>query len=141
MVSSGAMMIRPRSLKPASQRQSTRQARRTAFDAAVEILATEFAQPIRIEEVARRVAVSPRQLQRVFADEGELGFRSYLRRVRMSHARRLLATTDLPVKEVARRVGYGNPSQFSKAFKRVHGIPPSQARLAALPVLTRSIEE
>ena len=121
-------MVRPRSLKPGSQRQSTRQARRTAFDAAVEILATEFAQPIRIEEVARRVAVSPRQLQRVFADEGELGFRSYLRRVRMSHARRLLATTDLPVKEVARRVGYGNPSQFSKAFKRVHGIPPSQAR-------------
>jgi AraC family transcriptional regulator, regulatory protein of adaptative response / methylphosphotriester-DNA alkyltransferase methyltransferase len=141
MVSSGAIMIRPRSLKPVSQRQSTRQARRSAFDAAVEILATEFAQPIRIEEVARRVAVSPRQLQRVFADEGELGFRSYLRRVRMSHARRLLATTDLPVKEVARRVGYGNPSQFSKAFKRVHGIPPSQARLAALPVLTRSIEE
>ena len=115
-------------LRPGSQRHSTRQARKTAFDAAVEILSTEFPRPIRIEEVARRVAVSPRQLQRVFADEGELGFRSYLRRIRMSHARRLLATTDLPVKEIAQRVGYGNPSQFSKAFKRVHGIPPSQVR-------------
>ena len=121
-------MMRAGTLRPASQRQSTQQARRTTFDAAVEILSTEFSRPIRIEEVARRVAVSPRQLQRAFADEGELGFRSYLRRIRMSHAHRLLATTDLPVKEIAQRVGYGNPSQFSKAFKRVHGIPPSHAR-------------
>jgi AraC family transcriptional regulator, regulatory protein of adaptative response / methylphosphotriester-DNA alkyltransferase methyltransferase len=112
----------------AGRRPATQEARRAIFAEAAEILANEFPKPIRIDEVARRVATSPRQLQRVFADVAGLGFRSYLRWVRMSHAADLIATTDIPVKEIARRVGYGDPSEFSKAFKRTFGVSPSQSR-------------
>ncbi|HEV3378320.1 MAG TPA: helix-turn-helix transcriptional regulator [Thermoleophilaceae bacterium] len=113
-----------------SRRESTKQAYGSIFDEAAEILATEFSRPNKVEDVARRVATSPRQLQRVFAEVHGLGFRSYLRRIRMCHAAELLATTDLPVKEVAQRVGYRDASQFSKAFKRTQGVTPSEARAA-----------
>jgi AraC-like DNA-binding protein len=112
----------------AGARPATRQARLAIFADAVEIIATEYSRPIRIEEISRRVATSPRQLQRVFSGIGGSGFRTHLRAVRMARATELLATTDLPVKEIATRVGYDDPSQFSKAFKRTFGVSPSQVR-------------
>jgi AraC family transcriptional regulator, regulatory protein of adaptative response / methylphosphotriester-DNA alkyltransferase methyltransferase len=114
--------------EPAGRRPATQEARLAIFAEAAEILERDFSGPVRIGEVARRVATSPRQLQRVFADVGGLGFRSYLRRLRMSHAAQLLASTEIRVNEVARRVGYGDASQFSKAFKRTYGVSPSQSR-------------
>jgi transcriptional regulator GlxA family with amidase domain len=121
---------------PARRRAATTEAYGSIFDAAVQILVSEFPRPLRIEEVAQRVAISPRQLQRVFPEVGGLGFRAYLTRIRMRHAADLLATTDLPVKEIGRRVGYGEASQFSKAFKRIHDVSPSQARSDAAAKLT-----
>lgn len=109
-------------------RSSTQKARLEIFADAVEIIAAEYSRPIRIEEVSRRVATSPRQLQRVFADVGGRGFREHLRAIRMAHATELLARTQLPVKLIARRVGYDDASQFSKAFKRTYGMSPSKLR-------------
>jgi two-component system, response regulator YesN len=112
------------------RRESTKEAYGSIFDEAAEIMSSEFSRPYKVEDVARRVATSPRQLQRVFAEVHGLGFRAYLRGIRMCRAAELLATTDLPVKEVAQRVGYRDASQFSKAFKRTRGVTPSEARAA-----------
>lgn len=112
----------------AGARPATREARHAIFTDAVEIIAAEYSRPIRVEEISRRVATSPRQLQRVFADIGGSGFRAHLRAVRMARATELLATTNLPVKEIAARVGYDDPSQFSKAFKHTCGMSPLQMR-------------
>jgi AraC family transcriptional regulator, transcriptional activator of pobA len=114
----------------AIRRSTTREAERVLFGHAAEIIAADFATPLTIEDVARRLALSPRQLQRVFANVEGVGFREYLCELRMAHAAALLAATDLPITEIARRVGYRNASQFSKAFKRVHGVKPSDARPA-----------
>ncbi len=100
----------------------------TIFEEAAGILAAELARPITIGEIARRVASSPRQLQRSFSEVGGLSFRAYLREVRMSRAADLLSSTDIPVSEVARHVGYREHSQFTKAFKRAHGATPSEFR-------------
>jgi transcriptional regulator GlxA family with amidase domain len=43
----------------------------------------------------------------------------------------MLQTTDLPVAEIARRVGYRQAAQFAKAFRRHHGESPSGFRRAA----------
>ena len=56
-------------------------------------------------------------------------FRHELQRVRMSHAAELLSAGTLPVASVARAVGYRQAAQFSKAFRRHHGHPPSAARM------------
>ena len=81
--------------------------------------------------MARRVATSRRQLQRAFAEAGETSFRTYLQRVRMEQAAHLLRASSSPVNEVASAVGYRQPAQFAKAFRRHHGTPPSTFREAA----------
>ena len=43
---------------------------------------------------------------------------------RMAQSRRLLADTDLPIQEVARRVGIGDPGYLSRLFRRTHGTSP-----------------
>jgi len=48
--------------------------------------------------------------------------------VRMDKAAELLATRAMTVREVAHRVGYRQPAQFAKAFRRHHGAAPSDYR-------------
>jgi AraC-like DNA-binding protein/anti-anti-sigma regulatory factor len=84
-----------------------------------------------LDAVAREIATSSRQLQRVFAELAGSAFRDELAAVRMQHGATLLQTTDLPVAEIARRVGYRQAAQFAKAFRRHHGVSPSGLRRAA----------
>ena len=80
------------------------------------------------EALARRIATSRRQLQRAFAEVGHTSFRGHLAAVRMCRALELLRAGRAPVREVAMTVGYRQPAQFAKAFRRHHGIPPSSLR-------------
>jgi AraC family transcriptional regulator, regulatory protein of adaptative response / methylphosphotriester-DNA alkyltransferase methyltransferase len=123
-----------------NRRRSTHEAHLAIFDQAAAIIASEFSRPLRIEDVAQGLAVSPRHLQRVFSDVAGVGFRSYLRRVRMCHAAELLRETSIPAKEVGRRVGYRDPSQFSKAFKRTYGVSPTQVRPPHRRMGTRELD-
>ena len=52
----------------------------------------------------------------------------YLTEWRMHLAEELLATTDIGVATLARRVGYDSEEAFSRAFKRAHGLSPSHWR-------------
>jgi AraC family transcriptional activator of pobA len=52
---------------------------------------------------------------------------------RMAEARGLLAETDLPVAEVARRVGVADPGYFSRLFSRTHGTSPRKWRARPEP--------
>jgi len=114
-----------------AKRQSTIQRRRQLFEEAAEIIEREYADSLSLDDVARRVASSRRQLQRAFLEAGETSFRACLQRVRMARARDLLRDGSLPVNRVATSVGYRQPAQFAKAFRRHHGTPPSSYRHAA----------
>jgi transcriptional regulator GlxA family with amidase domain len=102
--------------------------RRALFEEAKEIIEREYAQPLELDDVARRLATSRRQLQRAFAEIGETSFRTHVARVRMRRALELLREGRLPVREVANNVGYRQPAQFAKTFRRHHGAPPSSFR-------------
>ena len=60
--------------------------------------------------VARALASSPRQLQRAYAEIGQTTFAADLRSVRLRNAAELLAHQPLAVSDVARLVGYRQPS-------------------------------
>jgi AraC family transcriptional regulator, regulatory protein of adaptative response / methylphosphotriester-DNA alkyltransferase methyltransferase len=109
-------------------RQSTRHRRRTLFEDALTVMRRDFGdESLSLAAVAYSIATSRRQLQRVFAEQGT-SFRRELQRVRMARAEQLLHHERLPVAAVARAVGYRQAAQFSKAFRRHHGHPPSEAR-------------
>ena len=97
------------------------------LDASAEI-ERRYAEPLTVAEVARSIGTSTRQLQRVFEEVGERSFRSHLAAVRMDRARELLLDHGGTVRAVAARVGYSQPAQFAKAFRRHHGVAPSELR-------------
>lgn len=55
-------------------------------------------------------------------------FLRYLNEVRISHAGRLLTTTDLPVSEVMNESGFTNQTIFNRLFKELYGMTPRQVR-------------
>ena len=114
-----------------AKRPATVERRRALFEDAAEIVRAEYHQPLALDDVARRVASSRRQLQRAFAEAGETTFRTYLQKVRMVRAAQLLRQDSMPVNRVAQAVGYRQPAQFAKAFRRHHGGPPSAFRQAS----------
>jgi AraC family transcriptional regulator of adaptative response / methylphosphotriester-DNA alkyltransferase methyltransferase len=111
-----------------TQRQSTIRLRASLLEEANAIVAREYASELSLDDLARRVASSRRQLQRAYAEIGGTTFRSHLTRVRMDRAAEMLATRALTVREVANRVGYRQPAQFAKAFRRCRGVAPSDFR-------------
>jgi len=109
-------------------RPRTVQTRRELLDEALAVMEADYGSELSLDDVARRLATSRRQLQRCFAEHGEASFRSCLTRMRMDRAAELLVTTSRPVREVAAAVGYRQPAQFAKAFRRRHGLPPAEFR-------------
>jgi transcriptional regulator GlxA family with amidase domain len=107
-------------------RPETAERRRTLFLEAAAIVADEYPRKLTLQSLARRIATSPRQLQRAFAEAGDTSFSDYLTDIRMNRAAELLET-GRPVHEVAHAVGYRQPGQFAKTFRRRHGASPSRA--------------
>ena len=114
-----------------SNRPSTIRLRRLLFDEATAIMRDEYASQLRLEDVARRIATSRRQLQRAFFESGQTTFRERLSVVRMEAAAPMLRQSDLTVQQVARRVGYRQQAQFAKAFRRHLGVAPAEYRRLA----------
>jgi AraC-like DNA-binding protein len=115
-----------------TQRPATVRLRRSLFDDATAIVEQEYASELSLDDIARRVASSRRQLQRAYSEVGDTTFRDHLTRVRMRRAAELLASRGLTVREVAHRVGYRQPAQFAKAFRRHLGVAPSDYRAGSL---------
>jgi AraC family transcriptional regulator of adaptative response / methylphosphotriester-DNA alkyltransferase methyltransferase len=111
-----------------TQRPTTIRLRTDLFRDATAIVEVEYASDLALDEIAKRVASSRRQLQRAYAEIGRTTFRDHLTAVRMERAAELLATRVMTVREVAHRVGYRQPAQFAKAFRRHHGQVPSDFR-------------
>ena len=112
------------------QRPSTVRHRTSLFEDAVTIVEAEYASDLSLDDIARRVASSRRQLQRAYSEIGRTTFRDHITGVRMDRAAEFLGARGLTVREVAYRVGYRQPAQFAKAFRRHHGVSPSDFRAA-----------
>jgi AraC-like DNA-binding protein len=84
--------------------------------------------------IAEHLRVSPRLLAQVFSRAGTTPA-SYIRDIRLEEAARLLRSPyhrDVPIFDVALRVGFADATTFTRAFKRVHGVVPSEFRADAI---------
>ncbi len=79
-----------------------------------------------VEELAGECHVTPMYASRLFRRFARTGAYQYLLRLKMNRAAEFLLDDGLLVKETAERLGFADPFQFSRAFKRVHGVPPSR---------------
>jgi len=111
-----------------TQRPTTIRYRTKLFEEVCALVEDEYREDLQLDDIARRIASSRRQLQRAFSEIGRTTFREYLTSVRMTKAAEMLSEGRLTVRDVAHRVGYRQPAQFAKAFRRVHGVAPSEYR-------------
>ena len=77
---------------------------------------------------AKRVALSPSYLSRIYKEHAGLSFTDRLTQLRMREACRLLRDPDIRAYDIAYDVGYDNPKNFSRAFKAYMGCTPSEYR-------------
>jgi len=93
------------------------------------VIARHYRRRLTLATVAGALASSPRQLQRAYAQFGQVSFHEDLLKRRMSVAAQLLAEQPgLGVREVSRLVGYRQPSHFARAFRRRYGLAPARFR-------------
>ena len=81
-----------------------------------------------LRDVARELGVTPGHLTTVVRQRTGRTVQDWIIERRMAEARSLLSDTELPVAEVARRVGMSDPGYFSRQFRRTHGTSPRKWR-------------
>lgn len=88
-----------------------------------------YAQDIRLSDIAKRYSVSPEHLSRVFKRDTGFGISEYLSTIRLQQAHLLLLSSpSLSVSEVAQRCGFNDSNYFSTKFKQMYGVSPSHTR-------------
>ena len=103
---------------------------REKMRAVLDYLNAHLATNIRLAELAEVVAMSPYHFLRLFRDSSGLTPHQYLVHRRVEVAKSMLLRDDLPVAEVAQRLGFSDQSHFTRHFRRLTGAPPGQLRRA-----------
>ena len=93
-----------------------------------EFLHAHFAEPITVSTVAEVVGVHPTHLARSFRHVQHCTIGDYVRRLRIEFACREAAVTERSLTEIALAAGFYDQSHFSRTFKQLVGITPSQYR-------------
>ncbi|MCI1040439.1 AraC family transcriptional regulator [Pseudomonas putida] len=93
---------------------------------AIQFIRRDFAQAIRVEELAQRAAMSVSAFHRHFKAVTNLSPLQYQKRVRLLQARTLMVANAKSVMAAAFEVGYESPTQFSRDYVRLFGLPPAK---------------
>jgi transcriptional regulator GlxA family with amidase domain len=91
-------------------------------------IADNLDQDLRVERLAERAAMSPRNFARAFRRETGLTPAAYVEALRVEAARQRLERFSEPVELVAERAGFGTPETMRRAFARRVGVPPADYR-------------
>jgi AraC-like DNA-binding protein len=104
-----------------------------------EYLKSRYVENVMLEELARVANLSPFHLVRVFRKEVGLPPHAYQTRLRLDHAKRLLAN-GASIREAALKAGFFDQSHFTNHFRKVFGYPPG-AHLKGLESSSRYFQE
>jgi AraC-like DNA-binding protein len=102
---------------------------------AVRWIRDNYAQPFRVEDVARLAGMSVSAFHRNFQAVTAMSPIQFQKQIRLQEARLLLATRPTDIAGVGLRVGYDSPSQFSREYRRQFGAPPREDATRLRPAL------
>lgn len=91
-------------------------------------LTEHLEQRFTIEELSKQYLINTSTLKEAFKAVYGLPIATYMKEYRMEQAMKLLRETNIPISEIADRVGYGTQGKFSKAFKDVTRMLPTEYR-------------
>jgi AraC-like DNA-binding protein len=91
---------------------------------AIEWLKQRYTEPLRIEELAEAMHMSPSALHHRFKAVTAMSPLQYQKHLRLHEARRMMFADGIECATAGHRVGYESPSQFSREYRRLFGAPP-----------------
>ncbi len=89
---------------------------------------TNYRYEISLSQLAEMFHYNEKYIGRIFKNEMGISFRQYVNRRRLDYAKKLLATTDVPILDIALRSGFNNVTYFNRVFKECYGVPPTECR-------------
>ncbi len=95
---------------------------------AIHMMTESIEAPLPLSEIARRIGISARQLERLFGRHMNCSPKKYFIDLRLQKAQRLLVQTDMSVTEVAFACGFKSPTHFSKLYRVHFRVPPGQQK-------------
>ncbi|MEW4490355.1 AraC family transcriptional regulator [Thalassoglobus sp. JC818] len=95
---------------------------------ALRIINESYTEELIVEHLAERVAMSVSAFHQHFRKITSDSPLQYIKGVRLTKARQMIQSGSITVSEVARKVGYESPSQFSREYKRYFGLSPTEDR-------------
>lgn len=90
----------------------------------IQFINSNFSKPLRIEDLAKKVNMSTSSLHNQFKKVTAMSPLQYQKLIRLQEARRLLFTESSEAANIGFQVGYESPSQFSREYARMFGLPP-----------------
>ncbi len=103
---------------------------RSALESVKELLSERLINPPQIKELTRITGLNQQKLMAGFKQLNGITIYEYVKRARMQKAIELLLESDLPILEIAKRVGYRGDGHFHEAFREVYGTTPGRLRRA-----------
>ena len=94
----------------------------------IRYLQEHLSEEISLSILEEEFHLNAQYISQLFKNEIGVNFLSYLTNIRMEKAKKLLLSTSLSISEVSEQSGYGDYRVFTKIFKKVEGITPSQYR-------------
>jgi len=112
----------------ASRRENSRGERQPPpwLEKVKEFLHENFSAPPCLSELAKAVNVHPTHLARVFRQFERCTVGDYIREVRINYARQRMLTSNEPLVEIALAAGFADQTHFTRSFKRVTGMTPTE---------------
>ncbi|MFC4808359.1 helix-turn-helix domain-containing protein [Paenibacillus sp. GCM10023250] len=98
------------------------------FRIATQFIHDNYAQPLTLQEVAERIPISARQLQRVFREQGEESFTAYLENYRLSQICSAIVEGSRPIEQIALEHGFASSNYLYYVFKKRFNMTPKQFR-------------
>lgn len=93
---------------------------------AIKYIDEKYYKDISLDEVSKEVSISPQYFSAIFKDQIGLNFVEYLGIKRIEVAKNLLREKEYSVKEICYKVGYNDPNYFSRVFKKIAGVSPTE---------------
>jgi AraC family transcriptional regulator len=93
-----------------------------------EFLRENFSEPPTLDELAKAAGVHPTHLTRVFRQFEHCTVGDYVRVVRIEYARERMLKSNQPLVEIALAAGFADQPHFTRSFKRITGLTPTDFR-------------
>ncbi|UVI30172.1 AraC family transcriptional regulator [Paenibacillus spongiae] len=110
-------------------REEREQRTGNVLDKAVSFIRERYLEELSLEDVADHVHLNSYYFSKVFKQQTGETFIDYVTRLRIGKAKELMKDGQLSLKEVCYQVGYKDPNYFSRVFKKVTGVTPSEHRI------------